>query len=90
MMICKILSCVLMIVICIIFFFLGVTGCTSHVIPISYGCPKIILPNDPIIPIDKIDEESSSDEVIKAWVVTAYAYREWNLIVREQIEETND
>lgn len=57
--------------------------------PISYNCPKIELPDDPIIPLKNINEQSKSDEVIKAWVVTAYLYREWNIVVREQIDETN-
>ena len=85
----KIISIILIIFIigfCILLF---CTGCSINKLPISYGCPKIILPDDPVTPLIDIDNDSNADDVIKAWVITAYAYKEWNIIVRKQIEEIN-
>lgn len=56
--------------------------------PIVYKCPKIILPKDPISPVDKLNQNSKPNEVIKAWVITAIEYKNWNRIVRKQIEES--
>lgn len=57
--------------------------------PIAYHCPRIILPADPKPNTDKLTEKSKPNEVIKAWVSTAMAYRDWNRIVRKQIENSN-
>lgn len=56
--------------------------------PVVLDCPKIILPKDPIIPLSQLTDESKPDVVIKAWVVTAMAYRDWNRAVRKQIERS--
>lgn len=66
--------------------FCTLTSC-AHVTPVALDCPKLILPNDPQVPIHQITSASKPDEVIKAWVATATAYRDWNIIVRKQIEE---
>jgi hypothetical protein len=55
--------------------------------PISYNCPKIELPSDPIDYTKILTDVSSPDEVIKAWVTTASGYKEWNAIVREQMSK---
>ena len=57
--------------------------------PVALDCPKIILPKDPIIPLSQLTDESKPDVVIKAWVATAMAYRDWNRAVRKQINATN-
>lgn len=57
--------------------------------PVVLDCPKIILPKDPVIPITQLTDESKPDVVIKAWVVTAMAYRDWSRVVRKQIAATN-
>lgn len=63
------------------------TSC-AHVTPVAFECPRLILPKDPIVPIHQITSASKSNEVIKAWVATAIAYRDWNIIVRKQIAES--
>ncbi len=60
-------------------------GCSSKHIPISYNCPKIELPSDPIDYTKMLTDISQPDEVIKAWVATASGYKEWNIIVKEQL-----
>lgn len=66
--------------------FLILTSCsTVKPIPVAYDCPKLVLPADPITPIDKLTDKSKPDEVMKAWVSTAVAYRDWNRIVRQQV-----
>lgn len=67
----------------IIFISFFINACST---PIFYTHSKIILPNDPIVPISKLNDQSQPDEVIKAWVATAIAYRNWSRIVRKQIE----
>ena len=57
--------------------------------PVVLNCPKIILPKDPIIPLSQLTDESKPDVVIKAWVVTAMAYRDWNKAVRKQVQTSN-
>lgn len=62
------------------------TGCgTKAIQPIAYDCPKIKLPNDPIDYTKSLNEKSTPDEVIKAWVATAQSYKGWNKTVRRQI-----
>jgi hypothetical protein len=62
------------------------TSCTTiKPTPIAYKCPKIILPTDPVVPVHALNANSKPDDVIKAWVATAVAYRDWNRVVRKQI-----
>lgn len=58
---------------------------TMKPVAIAYHCPKIVLPEDPIAPVDKLTDKSKPDEVMKAWVSTAIAYRDWNRVVRQQV-----
>lgn len=60
-------------------------GCGSKHMPLAYHCSKIELPNDPIDYTKMLTEFSTPDEVMKAWVTTAIGYKEWNTIVKEQI-----
>jgi hypothetical protein len=53
--------------------------------PIAYECPKVILPADPILPIKTLTAKSTPDQVMKSWIATATAYRDWNRVVRKQI-----
>lgn len=69
----------------VIILLLSLNACGT--IPIAYNCPKIVLPPDPIIPISKLTDKSKPNEVVKAWIATATAYRDWNRIVRKQVEE---
>lgn len=57
--------------------------------PIAYHCPVIHLPPDPIISLNKINDKSKPDEIIKSWVYTAIAYKNWNKIVRKQIKNSS-
>jgi len=66
-----------------------VTACSRTAAPIAYDCPVIILPDDPAPLTASLTDESRPDEVIKAWVATAYAYRGWNQDVRQQIESSH-
>lgn len=67
---------------------LSFSACTPKITPVAYNCPKIQLPADPIAPANKLTDKSQPDEVMKAWVVTAIAYRDWNRAVRRQIESS--
>ena len=62
------------------------TGCASEIepVPVAYNCPRLMLPDDPVPATIQLTDKSTPDEVIKAWVATAYAYRGWNQIVRKQ------
>lgn len=68
--------------------FLILTSC-ARITPIAYDCPIITLPTDPIVPIMLITSTSSPDEVMKAWVATAIAYRDWNRVVHKQIADAS-
>lgn len=70
----------------VIILFLNFTSCTTPPPNIAYECPEIILPHDPFVPIGSLTDKSKPDEVMKAWVATAIAYRDWNRIVRQQID----
>ena len=63
----------------------ALTGCASTPKPVAYDCPVIALPPDPVPEVSKLTVKSTDDEIIKAWVITAIQYREWNIIVRRQI-----
>lgn len=64
------------------------TGCANKPLKVAYECPRILLPDDPTPATHLLNENSEPDEVIKAWVATAYAYRGWNVAVRKQIENS--
>ena len=61
-------------------------GCSTKPVRLAYDCPIIQLPDDPYIATESLTENSGADEIIKAWVATAYAYRGWNIAVRKQVE----
>ena len=63
-------------------------ACASKIEPVAYNCPRIELPDDPVSLTDTITDDSTPDEVMKAWVATAYAYRGWNRTVRQQVESS--
>lgn len=67
----------------------AMTGCAPKAVPLAYNCPTITLPPDPIPVIRKLTAKSRPDEVMKAWVETAYQYRGWNQAVRNQIESSH-
>lgn len=71
--------------VCVIIVFLACSSCTHKSEPIAYQCPPILLPPDPKAAVLKLTVKSSPDEVIKAWVATAVAYRDWNRIVKKQV-----
>lgn len=64
------------------------TGCSQAIAPLVCDWPSIELPPDPPIAVVFLKDDAMPDEVIKAWVETAYAYRDWNKAVREQIQES--
>jgi len=63
-----------------------ISGCaTEKPVQIMYNCPAIELPVDPEVPVKKLKKTSTPDQVVKAWVATAVAYREWNKNVRAEV-----
>lgn len=65
-----------------------VTACMKSQPPVTYQCPRVVLPDDPKNNLATLTEESTPDQVIKAWVATAVAYRNWNHAVREQVQDS--
>jgi hypothetical protein len=61
-------------------------SCSTTPTPVSYNCPVIILPPDPIPEVNKLTIKSKPNEIIKAWVATAVQYHDWNVAVHRQIE----
>jgi len=69
-------------------FFL-LTGCAKQLNPNLIGdIPTLNIPSDPEEPVKKLTPESKPDEVIKAWVATATAYKNWNRVIRNQIKNS--
>ena len=62
--------------------------CAMKPTPIAYQTPHIMLPPDPIPATANLNPKSSPDQVVKAWVATATAYKKWCSIVREQISSS--
>ena len=52
---------------------------------VSYKCPAIVLPDDPVEYVSTLNAKSEPNEVMQAWVATALSYRNWNRTVREQV-----
>lgn len=69
-------------------FFLDMAGCATSPVPVAYNCPRTILPDDPKQNPYFLTSKSSPDEVMKSWVITALAYREWNKAVHTEIENS--
>ncbi len=65
-----------------LFLILFLTSCACATKPT--GCLHV--PPDPIPATESLNELSSPDEVLQAWVTTAYQYRNWDETVRKQIE----
>ena len=65
------------------------TSCSTVRTPVTLDCPQLVLPADPVSPLSKISDKSTPDEVMKAWVSTAILYRDWNRIVRKQVQESS-
>lgn len=69
---------------------LWIVGCANTKRSVITIHPQPIkLPSDPVNYVSRLNDKSSPDEVVKAWVSTATAYRNWNRIVRKQIESIN-
>ena len=64
------------------------SSCAVKAVPVIYKCPQITLPADPIPLTKQLTDRSKPDEIIKAWVATATAYRNWHHIVRKQIDNS--
>jgi hypothetical protein len=67
--------------------FVMLTSCMTPK-PVAYHCPRIILPADPVPPTRKLTLKSQPNDVMKAWVATAYLYQGWNKTVRKQVESS--
>ena len=66
------------------------SGCTiPKPVPVVYDCPIVDLPPDPVPATRKLTVKSRPDEVVKAWVATAKAYKQWNTIVRQEVENSD-
>lgn len=67
-----------------------ITSCsTPKPVPVSYDCPQIDLPRDPVPATRQLTVTSKPDEVMKAWVASAMAYKKWDEIVRTQVENSD-
>ncbi len=72
----------------VIMMLLFLEACGTKTIPLSYNCPTIQLPIDPIPFTRSLTLTSQPDEVIKAWVATAMEYKGWDETVRKEIQES--
>lgn len=72
----------------ILILILSLSSCSSPV-KLAYDCPKLQLPSDPANPAADLTPQSSSAEVVKAWVATAKGYHQWNQVVRQQVDHFN-
>lgn len=59
-----------------------------YVGPIPDQIPTLNIPKDPEEPVKNLTKDSKPDEVIKAWVATATAYKNWNRTIRNQIQNS--
>ena len=69
----------------LVFLAIFASGCASKPIPVAYQCPKLRLPPDPILPIEKLKITSTPDQVAKACVATITSLRGWNSAVRQEV-----
>lgn len=68
---------------------LQLAGCACGPKIIIEKPPEIKLPADPENTVFKLNDTSKPNEVIKAWVVTAVACRDWSKTVKKQIALIN-
>lgn len=69
-------------------FLIFLVGCAPRPYEVAFNCPFVELPPDPIPMTRKLTAQSKPNEVMKAWVITATDYRNWNIAVRKQINES--
>ena len=71
---------------CAIMIFLSCASCAlMKPKTIAYNCPHLILPKDPPEYLNKLTDKSPPSDVLRAWIVTAISYKDWNLAVRRQV-----
>lgn len=64
------------------------SACATKPVQIAYNCPTLMLPPDPVPFTRSLTGKSPPDEVVKAWVATAIAYRDWDRVVRLQVSKS--
>jgi hypothetical protein len=60
-----------------------ISGCSGT--KIAFECPKVQLPPDPVLATSILTSKSQDDEIIKAWVASAASLKNWNRVVRAQL-----
>lgn len=55
---------------------------------VEFNCPTIELPPDPPEQVKKLSTKSTPDVVMKAWVLDAKDYKEWDRVVRDEVAES--
>lgn len=66
----------------------SITSCEKKPDPVVYQCPRIHLPDDPPMLINRLTEKSEADEVMKSYVATVVGLRSWNQAVRKQVDDS--
>lgn len=56
--------------------------------PIYYKCPKIKLPNPPVLAISEITDKSTDDFVAKAYFASVSAQHDYILSVNTQVDNS--
>lgn len=64
---------------------LWLCSCASKPIPISYHCPRIMLPPDPAMATAQLTLTSTPDQVAKAYWSSLVNMKGWDSIVRAEI-----
>ena len=75
---------VLMLIICLL-----LTACGTPTYKVVYDVPEINLPPEPKTHLQALTDKSTPDEVTKAWVAAAVAYKGWHDTVKKQIANLN-
>lgn len=71
--------------------FIFISGCTTtHKSQdmIGYNCPKIVLPETPVLPIYALGQTSNYSNVVKTYVVSTKLLLDWVRIVKSQVESS--
>lgn len=67
-----------------------VAGCsTQKPLPVVYDLPTIKLPAAPPEFTQGLNDKSTPDEVVKAWVASSVAYKSWMIAVKRQFSPIN-
>lgn len=68
---------------------LALTSCATKPVEVAYDCAIVELPADPIPATRDLKDDSTPDEVVKAYRATVYDYQQWDIIVRDEIRSVS-